>query len=204
MQKPAMQKPAETAFPLAEAIRERWSPRAFAETPLATAELGSLLEAFRWAPSCANGQPWRLIVGIKGQGDAWQRLYDTLAPGNQAWCIRVPVLMATVAVPNFRHNGTPNRHWQHDVGLASAQMAVQAASMGLAVHFMGGFDRDKVRSAFGVPADHEPMAAVAAGHPAAPDTMPPDIAAKDRAPRSRLGLNEIIFGARWGEALPLR
>lgn len=111
--------------------------------------------------------------------------------------------MVSVAVPNFRHNGQSNRHWQHDVGLASAQMAVQASSMGLGVHFMAGFDRDKVRAAFGVPADHEPMAAVAAGHPADPDTLPPDIAAKERAPRSRLGLNEIIFGARWGDALPL-
>lgn len=198
-----MRKPAETAFPLHEAIRERWSPRGFAETPLTTAELGSLFEAFRWAPSCANGQPWGLIVGVKGQGDAWQRLFDALTPGNQSWCDRVPVLMATVAVPGFRHNGRPNRHWQHDVGLASAQMAVQAASMGLAVHFMGGFDRDKVRAAFGVPEDHEPMAAVAAGRQAEPGTVPEDIVARDAAPRSRLGLNEIIFGARWGEALPL-
>lgn len=198
-----MRKPAEAAFPLHEPIRERWSPRGFAETPLARAELGSLLEAFRWAPSSSNGQPWGLIVGLKGEGDAWQRLYDALTPGNQSWCIRVPVLMVSVAVPRFRHNDSPNRHWQHDVGLASAQMAVQAASMGLAVHFMGGFDRDKVRAAFGVPDDHEPMAAVAAGHPAEPDAVPPDIAARDKAPRSRLGLNEIIFGARWGEALPL-
>lgn len=198
-----MQKPAETAFPLDEAIRERWSPRAFAETPLTTAELGSLLEAFRWAPSCANGQPWRLIVGLKGQGDAWQRLYDALMPGNQAWCIRVPVLMVSVAVPNFSHNGQPNRHWQHDVGLASAQMAVQASSIGLAVHFMGGFDRDKVRAAFGVPEDHEPMAAIAAGRHAEPGTLPAELASRDEAPRSRLALNEIIFGGRWGEALPL-
>lgn len=198
-----MRKPAEAAFPLDEAIRERWSPRGFAETPPTAAELGSLFEAFRWAPSCANGQPWGLIVGVKGQGDAWQRLFDALTPGNQSWCGRVPVLMATVAVPSFRHNGRPNRHWQHDVGLASAQMAIQAASMGLAVHFMGGFDRDKVRAAFGVPEDHEPMAAVAAGRRAEPGSVPEDIAARDAAPRSRLGLNEIIFGARWGEALPL-
>ena len=198
-----MRKPAEAAYPLDEAIRERWSPRGFAETPPTASELGSLFEAFRWAPSCANGQPWGLIVGMKGRGDAWQRLFDALTPGNQSWCDRVPVLMVTVAVPSFRHNGRPNRHWQHDVGLASAQMAVQAASMGLAVHFMGGFDRDKVRAAFGVPEDHEPMAAVAAGRQAEPGTVPEDIAARDAAPRSRLSLNEIIFGARWGEALPL-
>jgi nitroreductase len=198
-----MRKPAETAFPLYEVIAERWSPRAFAETPPSDAELGSILEAGRWAASCFNDQPWRFIVGIKGRGDAWQRLYEALMPGNQAWCIRVPVLMVSVAVPSFRHNGTPNRHWQHDVGMASAQMAVQATSMGLALHFMAGFDRGKVRAAFAVPEGHEPMAAIALGHPAEPDVLPADIAAKELMPRSRLGLNEIIFGARWGEALPL-
>ena len=113
-----MRKPAESAFPLQEAIRERWSPRAFAETPPSRAELGSILEAGRWAASSSNEQPWRLIVGIKGEGDAWQRLFEALSRGNQAWCIRVPVLMVSVAVPSFRHNGQPNRHWQHDVGMA--------------------------------------------------------------------------------------
>ena len=198
-----MRKPAETAFPLDEAIAERWSPRAFSETLLTDPELGSLVEAFRWSASCFNDQPWRLIVGVKGDGDAWQLLFETLAPFNQAWCSRVPLLMVSVAVPNFRHNGTPNRHWQHDVGMASAQMAVQAASMGLALHFMGGFDRDKVRAAFGVPEDHEPMAAIAGGHPAEPDVLPPEVAAREVAPRVRLGLNETIFGAKWEEPLKL-
>jgi nitroreductase len=198
-----MEKPATTAFPLAPCIRARWSPRAFAETPPATAELGSLLEAFRWAASCFNDQPWRLIVGRKGQGDTWHRLLDCLAPGNQAWCARVPVLMLSVAVPEFRHNGRPNRHWQHDVGMASAQLALQAISMGLATHFMAGFDRAKARAAFGIPEACEPMAAIAVGRPAEPDILPEATRARELAPRRRLELPEIAFGSSWGEPLPL-
>lgn len=198
-----MDKPAVTAFPLHPIVAARWSPRAFQPTPPSDAELGSLLEAWRWAASCFNDQPWRLIVARTGDGDAWQRLYDCLTPGNQAWCARVPVLMLSVAVPELRHNGRPNRHWQHDVGMASAQLALQATAMGLATHFMGGFDRAKARAAFGIPEACEPMAAIAVGRPAEPETLPEALRARERAPRQRLALAEIAFGGRWGAPVAL-
>jgi nitroreductase len=198
-----MRKPAIVSCPVADLIGERWSPRAFAPMPLSDAELGSILEAGRWAASCYNDQPWRFLVGRKDRGDGWQRLFDCLVPGNQAWCAAVPVLMLSVAVPLFRHNGAPNRHAQHDVGMASAQMALQAHAIGLALHFMAGFDRDKARAAFAIPEGHEPMAAFAAGHPAEPDALPEAIRPRELAPRQRLGLDEIAFGERWGTALPL-
>jgi nitroreductase len=198
-----MEKPADAAYPLAPIIGTRWSPRAFEETPLRDSELGSLMEAFRWAASCFNDQPWRLIVARKGVGDGWQRLFDCLTSGNQAWCARVPVLMLSVAVPEFRRNGKPNRHAQHDVGMASAQMALQATAMGLATHFMAGFDRGKAREVFGIPEACEPMAAIAVGRQAAPDILPEPIRARETASRQRLPLAEIAFGERWGEVLPL-
>jgi nitroreductase len=155
------------------------------------------------AKASFNDQPWRLIVTRKGFGDGWPRLYDCLTPGNQAWCVRVPVLMLSVALPEFRRNGRPNRHWQHDVGMASAQLALQAVSMGLATHLMAGFDRGKARAAFGIPEACEPMAAIAVGRPAAPEILPDALRARETAPRQRLPLAEIAFGERWGESLPL-
>lgn len=197
-----MLKPATVRYPVTDLILQRWSPRAFEETPLSDDELGSILEAGRWAASCFNDQPWRFLVGRKGHGTAWQQIYDALVPGNQVWCVRAPVLMVSVAVPAFRHNGAANRHSQHDVGMASAQMAIQAQSMGLALHFMAGFDRAKIRASFGIPDECEPMAAIAAGRPAAANVLPPDVRAKELAERQRLGLEAIAF-ARWGEPLPL-
>ncbi|MFO1069949.1 MAG: nitroreductase family protein [Geminicoccaceae bacterium] len=193
-----MDKPAPTTVPLAAPIRARWSPRAFAATVPTDAELRSLLEAARWAASCVNEQPWRFIVAVKGRGDAWQRLFDCLAAGNQSWCAAVPVLMLSVAVPGFRRNGNANRHAQHDVGMASAQLAVQAADMGLAVHFMAGFDVDRARAAFAIPADHQPMAAIAVGHPGDPATLTEEQRGRELAPRARLELGEIAFAGDWG------
>ena len=197
-----MEKPASTRFPLTDGIRRRWSPRAFAATALTTDELGALLEAARWAPSCFNDQPWRFLVTRQGQA-GWQRLLECLTPGNRLWCERVPVLMLSVAVPRFRHSGAENRHAGHDVGMASAQMALQAQALGLAVHFMAGFDRQRARTAFAVPAEHEPMAAIAVGHPGGGDELPEALRVRERLPRQRLVLAEIAFGEVWGEPLPL-
>jgi nitroreductase len=195
-----MDKPAPTTVPLADPIRRRWSPRAFAGTVPDDAQLLSLLEAARWAASSTNEQPWRFVVAVKGRGDAWQRLFDCLAAGNQSWCAAVPVLMLSVAVPTFRRNGNANRHAQHDVGMASAQLALQATAMGLAVHFMGGFDADRARAAFAIPADHQPMAAIAVGHPGDPAQLADDQQARELAPRTRLELGEIAFDGDWGRA----
>jgi len=52
-----MNKPTDNQYPLQSDIQARWSPYAFAETPLTTAELGSIFEAARWAPSAYNEQP---------------------------------------------------------------------------------------------------------------------------------------------------
>jgi nitroreductase len=198
-----MRKPAVTAYPIDGLLAERWSPRAFAETPITDAEIGALLEAARWAASCYNDQPWRFVVGRRGAGDGWQRLFDTLTPGNRAWCARVPVLMLSVAVGAFRHNGAANRHAQHDVGMASAQLALQASSMGLAVHLMAGFDRERAREALAIPDGCEPMAMIALGRPDLPDVLPEPLRARELAPRQRLGLDEIAFAGAWGLRLAL-
>ena len=56
-----MEKPAETAYPIEELLRRRWSPRAFAERPVEPEKLASMFEAARWSPSCFNEQPWSFI-----------------------------------------------------------------------------------------------------------------------------------------------
>jgi len=60
-----MQKETPADHPIHDPIRDRWSPAAFADRPLAAAELASLFEAARWAPSCFNEQPWRFIFATR-------------------------------------------------------------------------------------------------------------------------------------------
>ena len=77
-----MEKPADTTFDIHPIIKKRWSPRAFQSTPIQKETVQRLLEAARWAPSSFNEQPWRFMVGFKGD-DTWQKIHDTMVEFNQ-------------------------------------------------------------------------------------------------------------------------
>jgi nitroreductase len=94
--------------------------------------------------------------------------------------------------------GKPNRHAIHDVGLATAQMILQALAMGVFVHPMAGFYPEKVRELYGVPEGYEPVAAIAAGYPGDPATLPESLRQRELAPRVRKPQEEFVFRGRFG------
>lgn len=198
-----MEKLANSDHPIHDLLRQRWSPRAFSERPVAPAVLGSLLEAARWAPSSFNEQPWSFIVATPNERPAFDRLLSCLVEGNLLWAKHVPVLMLSVAKLEFGQNGKPNRHAFHDVGMAAENLVIQAAAMGLFVHQMAGFDVEKAREAFGIPPGYEPCAMIAVGYPGTLDFLPEKLRQRETAPRSRKPLPEFVFTERWGEPSPL-
>ncbi len=196
-------KPAETTFAIHDLLRQRWSPRAFSPRPVEPEKLQGLLEAARWAPSCFNEQPWRFIVCTKDQPADHARLVGCLSEGNLPWAPQAPVLMLSVAKLQFTHNGRPNRHALHDVGMAVENLVIQAVALGLHVHQMAGFDAAKARTVFGIPEDHEPVAAIALGYQGDEQALPAQLRERELAPRTRKPLGETVFGGRWGEASAL-
>jgi len=179
-------------------IADRWSPRAFADRDVEPEKLRTCLEAARWAPSCYNEQPWYVIVGRHGRGETHLRVFDCLVEQNQRWAGTAPVLMITIAKPTFDSGGRANRHAQHDVGLATTNLMLQAQALGLAAHAMAGFSRKKAHEAFGIPEDHEPMTAIAIGYPGEADALPDDLREKELAPRERRPLADWVFDETWG------
>ena len=198
-----MRKLAETRYPIHELLRERWSPRAFADRMVEPEELRSLLEAARWAPSSFNEQPWSFIVATKEHPGDYERLLSCLVEGNVRWAQHAPVLMLSVAKLAFERNGKPNRHAFHDVGLAVENMVIQATALGLAVHQMAGFHVDKARELFSIPDGHEPVAALVLGFPGDPAGLPEDLRERERAPRTRKPLESFVFSGQWGQPSPL-
>jgi len=190
-----------TQPPVHDLVARRWSPRVFADRPVPSAALHSVLEAARWAPSSFNEQPWRLIVATRDNAEDYQRLLACLVPANQGWAKSAPVLMITVAAMAFEKNGKANRHAYHDVGLASAQLALQATDLGLAAHFMAGFDADAVRATFAVPEGFEPVAAIALGYAEDPDALTDEQRAAEYGPRERKPLAAVVIGPRWDTPL---
>ena len=197
-----MQNPATTEYDLHPLVAERWSPRAFDSRPIPAKELGSLFEAARWAASCFNEQPWTFLVATRDDPASYQKIADTLMPANAAWATNAPVLALSLAKQTFTRNGNPNRHAGHDLGLAVGNLLAQAQSLGVVAHQMGGFDADKARKDLGIPDDWQPMAAIALGYPGSPDDLPEELATREKAPRERKDLAEMVFGAEWGSGPP--
>jgi nitroreductase len=195
-----VEKPFPVDSPVHELLVRRWSPRAFAENrPVSPEALRTLLEAARIAPSCFNGQPWRFLVFDGGDEAALAAARDCLTPGN-AWARLAPVLLLSVARESWERDGTPNRWAEHDVGLATENLFLQATALGLAVHGMGGFDAERARARFGIPEGYTPMAMIALGHPSDPATLAPKLQARELGPRQRKSLAEIAFSGRWDRA----
>ncbi len=197
-----MRKPAPAAHPILEVVRERWSPRAFAPRPLDTADLCSLFEAARWAPSSVNEQPWHFIVARRDEPAGFAKLLGCLTASNQRWAGAAGALLLLVARTHFARTGKPNPHALHDAGLALENLLLEATSRGLAVHPMGGFDAAAAREAFEIPAGFDPITAVAVGAPGDPDALPEELAARERAPRHRRALAEFVYEGKWGTAAP--
>ena len=196
-----MQKPAITSVAIQETIANRWSPRAFdASKSVSQEQIIALLEAARWAPSCFGDEPWRFIVWNKGTNErAWQQAFDCLAPSNQTWVKAAPVLMLVCANTLFGHNQTPNRWGQYDTGAAAENLCLQASSMGLMVHQMGGFNADKARESFAIPDQYTPMAMLAVGYEGDANNLPDELKTRELAERKRKPLGELFFDSAWGK-----
>ena len=198
-----LENPAATSVAIADVIARRWSPRAIdPDKPVSREQLTALLEAARWAPSCFGDEPWRYLVWDRfADAAGWQQAFACLAEGNQIWVKNAPVLLLSVATPNFGHNGQPNRWAQHDTGAASENLCLQATALGLVAHQMGGFDPDKAKATFNIPADHACMAMIAVGHPGAVEHLPEAVRGKEQAARQRKPLAQIAFAGVWGQGL---
>jgi nitroreductase len=83
--------------------------------------------------------------------------------------------------------------------MAALALSLEAVAQGLVAHQMGGFDIAKARAAFGVPDDFMPMAMIAVGYQAAPETIEDEeTRQKELKARARKPVAERFYGGRWG------
>ena len=182
-------------------LLRRWSPRAFSGKPVSSEDLTRMFTAAAWAASSNGEQPWRFLVGRKGD-PTYQKIFDCLAEGNQGWAKAAPVLLLSAASRNFSRTGQPNHYALHDTGAASATLSLEATALGLHTHGMGGFDRARSRIAFNIPEDYEIGAVWAVGYLGDPETLSERHRAAETSPRTRKPLNEFVF-TEWNQPATL-
>ncbi|MBW3635630.1 MAG: nitroreductase family protein [Armatimonadetes bacterium] len=177
-------------YPVDNLFLNRWSPRAFSSQPVPDDVLNQIFEAARWAASSYNEQPWRFLVA-KTPADL-EKFNSFLVPANQAWAKDAPILIVTLGKKTFTHNGTDNSVYKHDVGAASAYMALAATQHGLHAHGMAGFDGEMVRATLGVPSDYDVIAMWALGYRGETSQLPEGYQGLE-FPSDRRPLSEIVF-----------
>lgn len=195
---------ANTDYPVLPAIAQRWSPYAYDPRPVEREKLLSCLEATRWAPSSYNEQPWTFLLAERTDTAAFETMLKCLVEGNQAWAKNAGVLLISIVAKTFVKNGKPNRAAQHDIGLAAANMVLQATDLGLQGHQMIGIEPAKIRATYKIPDTHEPLTAIAIGYPAAvPPGTTDSVAQRDLNRRQRKPLSEIFLAGGWGQPAKL-
>lgn len=180
---------------------ERWSPRAFTDRAVSTADLKRIFEAARWMPSSSNEQPWRFIVGLKGT-DTFEKIASSFGGFNQAWAPKAPVLILGMTRTRFAKNDASNGYALFDLGSATGAITLEAAALGIATHQMGGFDQDVARKALGIPEEYALGSVMAMGYVGDPSALPEKYATMETAPRSRKPLSEVAFSA-WDQPADL-
>lgn len=177
-------------YPINPLFLKRWSPRAMTGEPLSERELMTLFEAARWAPSTYNEQEWRFLYANKN-GSQWNTFLGLLMQANQVWCNNASVLVVVLSKKTFTLNGKVNPVHTFDAGASFENLALQGAEMGLVVHGMAGFDRDKARKELNVPEDFNVEAMIAIGKPGDPDSLPPELRDREK-PSDRKPIKDIV------------
>lgn len=181
----------ETQGPVIEAIKNRWSPRSFADRAISTADMDTIIEAGTWAFSSANEQPWRFIIAHRGT-PLFEQLWGLLMPGNQPWTKYASVLMLSLMHTKMA-NDRPNAWAMHDIGAANYALTLQANALGIYGHVMAGFDKARTMAEIELPADVEPVVMLALGYPDDPEKLPEPFHTRELTPRTRKPVSEVVL-----------
>ncbi|MGW5574039.1 nitroreductase family protein [Nocardia thailandica] len=171
-------------------VAGRFSPARFRrDHVIAPAEIVSLIEAARRAPSAGNSQPWAFVTGARDDA-VHRRMVRHLARSSGAWAPDASLLVANLVQRRVEDGDFAYSEFaDYDLGQAVAHLTVQAHDLGLQVHQFRAFDRDGLHREFAVPGHWEIATLAAVGLPAhAPGEVSGASTSRDRRP-----LDEVLW-----------
>lgn len=190
-----MKKYAESSVSLNPVLAERWSPRAFdVQHEISFDDLTGILEAARWSPSANNLQPWRFLIGRRGD-ETFNAFTKVLSGFNNAWVPKASALIL-VAAQTVNEDGTSIPYALYDAGIASANATTEAHHRGLMVHQIAGFDKDAIAKEFNFTLGLRPLAILVIGKQAPVDSLGDQtLRERELAPRQRVSLNQLVINS---------
>ncbi|HDS29058.1 MAG TPA: nitroreductase [Candidatus Acetothermia bacterium] len=177
-------------------IDARRAYRAISDQPIERKVLETLAKAAHWAPSCANNQPWRLV--IVDEPEPLSVVKDAFTGGNY-WAKQSPAIVLFAShidldctVPDGRE------YFLFGCGMAAMNLMLQATEMGLIAHPIAGYRSSPIKEALGIPQDHTLIALVVLGYPSKDTRKLTDKhQAEETSPRVRRPLQELLFWNAW-------
>ena len=145
-----------------DAIRNRFSVRAYEDRDIEDDKLRRVLEAGRLAPSARNSQSWKFVV-VRDR-ETRQKLGEA---SEQPFIAQAPVVIAVVTLDPDRtmYCGVPAG--PVDCAIAIDHMALAATAEGLGTCWIGHFDQKKCCDILGVPDSAGIIELLLVGYPAA-------------------------------------
>lgn len=183
---------AKTELAVLDVVKNRWSARAFNNQAISEIQINTILEAASWAASANNEQPWQFIYGQNGT-EGFDKIWNCLMPGNQPWAKNANILIASIARNTFEANEKPNAYFMHDVGMATANLMLQATGMNIYSHPMAGFDKAKLINDLNLTENQTPVCVIALGFLADAETLEEPFKARELTSRTRKSVSEFAF-----------
>ncbi len=119
-----------------ELAKARKTVYEFSGKPVGKRELGKILEAGRWAPSCTNSQPWN-FVAVRGK----KRIEELMKTANYGDFHGAPALIVALVLRQelcagqdkacFRNVKTYTHDTYMSIAAAGLQMALEATELGI-------------------------------------------------------------------------
>ena len=144
-----------------EAIRRRYSCRAYQERSVEQEKLDQIFEAVRLAPSAKNMQDWRFVV-VTDKEKKRRVAASTNRP--EVFEKAGAIIVACSNSDYVMRCGQPVG--PIDVAIALEHICLQATELGLGTCWIGSFEPEKVRAVLDIPDDIAVIELMALGYPA--------------------------------------
>lgn len=178
------------AMDILDLIKKRRARKAFSNKEIEQDKIDILLEAFRWAPSSRNNQPWKIIV--VNERNILNKLFHAFSYGNQLWIANVPLFFVIISKPGLDDIKEQKEYYLFDCGLATENVLLTATSLGLASNPMIGWDEQKVGQVLSIPSDWKVIVLIALGYEGNLQDLPEEARAKDQRLRIRKEFKEFV------------
>lgn len=180
----------ETEHDIDDIFLKRHSPRAMSGETVSRQELMTIFEAARWAPSSRNEQPWRFLYAFRETSD-FDLFFSFLTEGNQIWCKNAGVLIVGLSKKTLS-DGSINIKHSLDTGSAWENLALQATSLGLVVHGMGGYHEELLRRELNIPDTYQVELMIAIGRHGKIEDLPERLREREKSSQ-RKNLEKMVF-----------